>query len=451
MKTHRSDVLIIGAGPAGAHLASLLGRAGLTVILLDKNPAGEAGAQWVNGIPLWVFEQAGLDKPGPDEVHGAGARFTLIDPTHQARVSILAPFLLDIDMREFGARLLRTAESSPNVQVFHEILIQSFDIDTHGRPQRAYSQNDCFQAELFVDVSGLAAVVRKNTPFLKELCPGVEPTDLCRAAQEVRHINNPLGALEFLEIQKAQSGEILSWVGIAGGFSLLRVQISQDLKTIAFLTGTRALFGVPSGAKLIQNFVAKNPWVGDKIFGGQRAIPLRFPYGNLIAPGVALVGDSACQVYSAHGSGIGMGLLAAKQLAVTVIEAAHRGQDLGSLTALWPYAYEFHKQYGALLAVSDLSRRFSQTLSPYEVHQMIAGGMMTEGVLKSSLLQQQPEVALGELPQQIRGLFTAPGLAVRLGLLFAKVPKILWAARQYPEQPDLQKVIAYERRLLKWL
>ncbi|MEI6807041.1 MAG: FAD-dependent oxidoreductase, partial [Myxococcaceae bacterium] len=261
MKTHHCDVLIIGAGPSGTHLASLLGRAGISVILLDKNPAGEAGATWVNGIPIWMFEQSGLDKPEPNEVHGAGARFTLIDPTHQSRVSILAPFLMDIDMKVFGGRLLRTAESSPNVRVFHEILIQSFDLDSKGRPRVAYSKNDCFKAELFVDVSGLSAVVRKNTPFLKELCPVVEPTDLCRAAQEVRQIKDPHGALAFLENHDAQSGEILSWVGVAGGFSLLRVQISPDLRTISFLTGTRALFGVPSGAKLIQDFLLKNPWV----------------------------------------------------------------------------------------------------------------------------------------------------------------------------------------------
>lgn len=447
MQTHICDVLIVGAGPSGTHLASLLGRAGLSVILLDKNPSGEAGASWVNGIPLWMFEGAGLGKPEPEELHSAGARFTVIDPTHQSRVSILSPFLTDIDMRKFGKRLLQTAENSPNVRVFHEILIQSFELDSNGRPIAACSKQDRFKAQLFVDVSGLAAVVRKNTPFLKELCPAVEPADLCRAAQEVRQIRDPHGALEFLSIQKAQSAEILSWVGVAGGFSLMRVQIEPDLKTINFLTGTRALFGVPSGARLIQNFMARHPWVGDKIFGGQRAIPIRYPYANLVAPGVALLGDSACQVYAAHGSGVGIGLLAAKQLAVCVIEAAHQGLDIGSLSALWPYTDRFHREYGALLLMSDLVRRFSQTLSPYEVHQMIAGGLMTEGILRSSLLQQHPEFNLTELLGQLRGLVSAPGLAFKMGLAFRKVPQILLAVKQYPNKPDLPKVFAYERRL----
>jgi flavin-dependent dehydrogenase len=451
MRTHHCDVLIVGAGPAGTHLASLLGRAGISVIILDKNPAGEAGATWINGVPLWMFEASGLDKPLPQEVHGAGARFTLIDPTHQARVSILAPFFMDLDMRVLGTRLLNTAENTPNVRVFHQILIQSFDMDSKGRPRVAYAKNDCFKAELFVDVSGLSAVVRKNTPFLKELCPAVEPADLCRAAQEVRQIKDPHGALSFLETHQAQSGEILSWVGVAGGYSLFRVQIAPDLRTVSFLTGTRALFGVPSGAKLIQNFLVQNPWVGDKILGGGRAIPLRYPYGNLVAPGVALLGDSACQVYAAHGSGIGIGLLAAKQLAVTVIKAAHAGLDLGSLSALWPYAYHFHNEHGSLLATADLTRRFSQALSPYEVHQMIASGMMTEGILKSSLLQEQPKFSWSELSAQMKALVSAPSLAAKLALAFAKLPKILWATRQFPKEPDLPKVLAFETRLLQWL
>ena len=448
MRTHHCDVLIIGAGPSGTHLASLLGTAGISVIVLDKNPTGEAGASWVNGIPLWMFEEAGLGKPKPEELHSAGSRFTVIDPTHQARVSILAPFLMDIDMRKFGERLLQTAENSKNIRVFHEILVQSFELDSQGRPTAAYAQQDCFKAQLFVDVSGLAAVIRKNTPFLKALCPVVEPSDLCRAAQEVRCIKNPHQALAFLETQQAQSGEILSWVGVAGGFSLMRVQIAADLKTVNFLTGSRALFGVPSGAKLIQNFIARHPWVGDKIFGGQRAIPIRYPYGNLVAPGVALLGDSACQIYAAHASGVGIGLLAAKQLAECVIEAAHRGLDIGSLSALWPYTYHFHKKYGALLWLSDRVRRFSQSLSPYEVHQMISGGLMTRGILKSSLAQQHPEFSLGEFYGQMRGLLLAPGLAFKMGQWFAQVPKTLLALKQYPDKPDLPKVLQYEKRLL---
>lgn len=447
MRSYQSDVVIVGAGPAGAHLASLLGRAGVRVILLDKNSVGETGAQWVNGIPLWMFEASGLDKPKSDEVHGAGARFTLIDPTHQSRVSILAPFLMDIDMRVFGCRLQATAEATPNVVVLHDVLVEGFELDSVGRPIEAYSKNARFKAELFVDVSGLAGVIRKNTPFLKELCPSIEPADLCRAAQEVRCVTDPHGALAFLESHAAQTGEILSWVGVAGGFSLLRVQISPDLSTIAFLTGTRALFGVPSGAQLIQNFVEKNPWVGEKIFGGQRAIPLKFPYANLVAPGVALLGDSASQVYAAHGSGVGIGLLAAKLLATTIIRAAHRGHDLGSLSSLWPYAARFHREYGALLAVSDLTRRFSQKLSPYEVHQMIAHGLMTESLLKSSLLQEQPKIAFRDFVGQLQGLLMAPAMAAKLGLLFSKFPKVYWAINQYPEKPDLEKVIAYEKRI----
>ncbi|MES2504876.1 MAG: NAD(P)/FAD-dependent oxidoreductase [Myxococcota bacterium] len=447
MRTHRCDVLIVGAGPAGAHLASLLGRAGFSVILVDKNLEGETGARWVNGIPLWVFAEAGLEKPEIHEVHTAGSRFTLIDPTHQARVSISVPFLLDVDMRSFGDRLVSRAQASPGVRVMLGKAIKGFEFDHHGRPLRAFSQTDSFEAELMVDVSGLSAIIRKGTPFLKELCPPIEPKDLCRAAQEVRAIKDPHGALNFLEKQNCQSGEILSWVGVAGGYSVLRIQIASDLRTMAFLTGSRALFGVPSGAKIIQNFIATHPWVGDKIFGGQRAIPLGRPYAHLVAPGVALVGDSAGQVYASHGSGIAMGLLAAKILAKHLIQGATRGDDIGSLSVLWGYAHEFHDTYGPLLAMSDLNRRFSQTLSPYEVHQIIASGLLSAGILRSSLMQQRPEISWRETSNQMKALVRAPGLSMRVMWAFSKLPKILWASKQYPSEPDLPKALAYERRL----
>ena len=63
---------------------------------------------------------------------------------------------------------------------------------------------------------------------------------------------------------------------------------------------------------------ADEPWLGESISGGSGVIPLRRPYARFTAPGLALVGDAACQVFPAHGSGIGMGLIAGRMLADAV-------------------------------------------------------------------------------------------------------------------------------------
>ena len=57
-------------------------------------------------------------------------------------------------------------------------------------------------------------------------------------------------------------------------------------------------------------------------FGGQRAIPLGRPHDTLASDRVALVGDAARQVFSAHGSGIGAGMVAARMLVDAIVRGA---------------------------------------------------------------------------------------------------------------------------------
>ena len=103
----------------------------------------------------------------------------------------------------------------------------------------------------------------------------------------------------------------MGWLGVHGGFSLLRVHVDLEQEEVSLLTGSIAEQGTPSGKRILQNFVDRHDWIGDAKFGGSRVIPLRRPYSVLGAGRIALVGDSASQVFAPHGSGIAMGMLGA--------------------------------------------------------------------------------------------------------------------------------------------
>ena len=61
-----TDILVVGAGSAGANAALQLAKKGHSVRLIDRRARGKNGAQWVNSIPPWCFDKAGLDQPvGP--------------------------------------------------------------------------------------------------------------------------------------------------------------------------------------------------------------------------------------------------------------------------------------------------------------------------------------------------------------------------------------------------
>lgn len=427
-----TDILIVGAGPVGAHAAKLCAEKGFNVVVIEKNERNRCGAQWVNGVPLWQLTEAGLANPPASEVYHEGGSFSLISPLGESRITIKDAPLYDLDMRLFGLRLLHEAEEQKGVRIFYEAAFNGLDFNEQGRPVSAATSVGKIGFKLIIDCSGLSAVVRKQVPLLTELCSQVTPKDLCTAAQEVREIADPQGAQTFLEKNNAVPGEALAWVNVAGGFSLMRVHIEPDLRHVAFLTGVRAMPGMLGAMELIRQFVSENGWVGKRIFGGQRPIPLRRPYAALAAEGVALLGDSGCQVYSAHASGIGVGLIAAQILSEQLALGNSHGEDIGSGNVLMRYAGQFHSNYGALLANSDASRRFSQDLTKEETHILIDRKLMTNKMIFDSLFQRPVGLHWPDLPGQALKAVRHPLLVRRVLKVAIKIPAITALMRRYP-------------------
>jgi flavin-dependent dehydrogenase len=451
MDSMNTDILIIGAGPVGAHAARLFGENGFDVVLVEKNARNACGAQWVNGVPLWQLDDAGLGAPHPQEIYHEGGSFSIVSPLGNSRITLHDAEMLDLDMRHFGLRLLQAAESQPNVRVFYETAFRSLEFDNTGRPVCASTTKGQIRFKLVIDASGLSAIVRKQVHTLTKLCPQVLPEDLCTAAQEVREISDVRGALNFLERNHSSKGEALAFVNVAGGFSLLRVHVDQDLQNVAFLSGARALPGIPSAKDLIRQFVQDNPWTGTMKFGGQRPIPLRRPYAALSASGIALLGDSGCQVYPAHASGIGVSLLAAKMLSDTLLAASTSGEDIGEARVLARYARAFHKKYGALLANSDISRRFSQDLTQEETHTLIDQKLLTTKMIRDSLFQKPVGLHVWDLPSQLAKAMRHPAIARRVLKVAAKVPAVAAMMLSYPRKNahDPEKLLKFENRLEK--
>lgn len=451
MRDSRVDVVVVGAGPAGAHAAARMARAGLEVMLVDRNPRGGAGAQWLNGVTLWQFEAARCALPTGPELFAGEQPFTMLSPDGSARLHVESSPVLELDMRHLGERLAGEVSDAATGTLAWGQRAGALEVDRSGRAvaldleDLEGGEKHRVSASLFVDATGLAAVLRKQHPLLSELCPVPPAEHLCRASQELRDVDDPEGAQAFLAERGGRPEEALSYVGVAGGYSLLRAAISEDLDHVSLLTGSAAVDGQPSGRKILDTFVAEQPWIGDVRFGGSRTIPLRRPYAHLVAPGLALLGDAASQVYSAHGSGIGIGLIAASLLADAAIEAHRSGQDPGSLEALWPYPRRFHREYGGVLGASDLFRRFSQELTAAETTSLIREGLLNRSMVLDGLLQKPPKVQPRELPAQLRGMARVPRIARRLVPVLAKMPVIYAVARAYPSRPGLDS-----RALARW-
>lgn len=441
--TQRVDVVVVGAGTAGAGAALQFARRGRSVLLLEQRAADKGGARWDNGVLARHFELAQLDPPRPPECTQRGAT-VMVGPDGTSFELADNP-VLDTDMRALGARLLDGALAHGAQVVDH---VRDVQVVVHGDRVRRlrYRVGDTLcevEADLVVDASGRHGVLRRQVPVLQRWCPDVTPAGLCSAAQYAHEVTDPTAAAEFLARHDAGPGGTVSFVGFAGGFSLLSIAVSADLSTASVLTGTLGAREWGTGPSLMSLARARHPWIGPAEFGGAGLIPLRRPYPRFTAPGLALVGDAASQMFPAHGSGIGISLAAGAMLA----DAATSADDPGDERALWRYQSSFQRTHGGTLAAYDVVRQLSTRLGTRGVTEMFRSGLVGPDSTAAALRQEWWSPSASELPRLGAGLATRPGLAARVlpALARASAAHRLYAA--YPDEPDDGALRQWSRRV----
>lgn len=450
--TVAADAVVVGAGTAGLGAAVQLARRGLDVVVLERRRLGEGGARWDNGVLAWQFARAGLAPPTGEEVRIGTGRTHMRGPGGAGPVVIDGTPTIAADMRKLNDRLAAMALEL-GVKVFDRCSELSVE-ERGGRPVAVTtlaSPHDTdaeptevrFGAALFVDASGRRGALRSAVADLAAWCPPVDRSLLCTASQFSFDVADPDGAKRYVVDHGADPGDGLTWLGLDGGFSALVVEVSADLDEVSILTGTLATGQWGTGRTILDRFLAGNPWVGGRRFGGSGLIPLRRPYARLGAPGLALVGDSACQVFPAHGSGIGVGLIAGAILAESVGGEA----DPGSTESVWAYQTAFHRELGGTLCAYDAFRRLSSRIGSDGVERMFISGLFTPDMAVSGLQQRWTEPDRAQVVAAARAYRSDPGLAAQMlpGLARSALAERLGS--QPPAAPDLVALRRWDRRV----
>ncbi|MBI2602198.1 MAG: FAD-dependent oxidoreductase [Deltaproteobacteria bacterium] len=450
-KTFEADVVVVGGGVTGTYAAELFAKAGFQCILVDKQVRGRTGAHWINGVPLFMLKEAGLGRPPVDCLYGAGDPFILVpdDSTPDARIRVQSDELFDVDMRCYGEWFLRRAEEA-GVKLHFNTSVKRFDLNKAGGPRSAScttgKDNVKYHAKLFVDASGLAAVVRKHVPFLKRNCPVPQPSELCSASSYVYSIKDKAGARNYMRRHHFKAGEILAFSGTHGNFSIFRIQIAKDLSQVAFLTGTLAERHYPHSRKLLDAFIQEHRWVGSELFGGSRLIPIRQPYSHLVHHGVALLGDAACQNYTIHGSGIGIGLVAAKELVDAVTKGAN-ARTLGTRRNLLKYERNFHRKWTGHLCSAEAIRRFVTGMPKGKMDGLLASGALSEALIESVLSQKKLKPKAADIAKHVKAIKAHPKILFDVAplltssFLAALTPKLLSRLGWRNHDPLMKRIL----------
>ncbi|MFH2005199.1 MAG: FAD-dependent oxidoreductase [bacterium] len=440
----RADILVVGAGTAGAAVAARLAERGRQVLLADRRNPEDAGAHWVNAVPAWLFDEAGVSRPEPPELVRSGDRHTsvLADAWGTACQRVLNDPGLHVDMRLLTARLQRRAQDAGVTLLRGRVC----DVSMTGNRLRGVTLDTddgalTVHPRLTIDASGIAGAIRKRTPTLAAACPPPAPTDICEAAQYQHRVTDEQGAREFLARHGALPGANFTRTALEGGYSILLWNVSEDLREVGVLSGTIPTGGARPGAAIVAEFVARQPWIGPRLYGGAAPIPLGQPYTHPTAPGVALVGNAANHVYALHGSGVGMGLIAARVLADAVSGAV----DPGDPQVLHRYAARFLRRFGGRLAASDLFRRFSQQLGGIEVAELLRSKIVDGPMLLAGLTQTPFQADPHALQTVLRAAVRHPRLAARLAPVATRILLIQQAYERYPTAPDPRALYRFDQ------
>ena len=403
------DLLVIGLGTAGSALVRAAATAGLKVLGVDSKPLDQTGARWVNGVPRWCFEAAGLAEPAAPERRAEGGGFHMIAGWGPTRLAVPADGLLEVDMRLLSARLLRDAEGAGARLIGG---VKALEITPSADPMLVrLSNGEEVSARTVVDAAGLGGcgLVSAHRP---------ERNDLCVAAQAVHAVTDIDAGRAFFAAKGVPVGDAAVFTGISGGYSIVNVRLDDHpgaaAPSVSILTGAIPAAGHTPGGTLLDRFVAEQPWIGERLFGGARAIPIGPPLGELVEGGVLRIGDAAGMVFAAHGSGIGLQLLVAADLT----------QHLAAGRAPRAWQARFHRQFGGMICSAVAFARFSSTIDPALLERLLNSGLLSPNLVRAGLLQHPMRPGALDLPGLLFSAFKSPALLRRLAPTLVQMQRL---------------------------
>jgi 2-octaprenyl-6-methoxyphenol hydroxylase len=407
------DVLIAGGGLAGATLALALKQAGLTPLVVDPQPPAETLAPTFDGrstaVAFSTFRM--LKALGMGEALTPHAcrmdRILVTDGRRPGAASPPpSPAFLRFDADEIADRTdgeplgylienrrIRLAQAGAmaraGVDLRAPARLVELNLERDGVTARL-DDGTAVRAPLVVAADGRGSTVRAaagiNTVGWGYGQSGVVATvrlehDHGNVAHEYFLPDGPFAILPLTDRRAS-----LVWTE-----STRRAEALKAASDAAFLSHLRRRFGEFLGQVTVE--------------GPRFVYPLSLELAEaLTGPRAALVGDAAHGVHPVAGQGLNMGLKDVAALTEVLVEAARRGEDIGSSAVLDRYARWRRFDNVALAAGFDgFVRLFSNDLPPVRLARDLGMAVVNRVAPLRRAFMQEAGGAAGELPRLLRG------------------------------------------------
>jgi len=407
------DVIIVGAGMAGATLALALAQGGIRCVLIDPQPFEAQVAPTFDGrasaIAYSAFRQW--------RALGAAA---WVEPHAQRIEQILVT-----DGRPTGAA--RRAPASVWLRFDSAEIADRAD----GEPLGYLVENRRIRAGLAQAVAAAGIPVLAPAQAARTT---VEGARACVILADGRRLAAPLvvGADGRASKVRADAGiGVMGW-GYGHAAVVATIALERDHAGVAYehflptgpfailpLTERRASLVWTETAEKGAALKSARPEVfqahlrrrfGD-FLGGTQLIGPRFVYplglqlaDQMTAPRIALLGEAAHAIHPIAGQGLNLGLKDVAALAQVLIDAARLGEDLGSPAVLARYAHwRSLDTLGVALATDVFTRLFSNNHPAVRAVRDVGMALVNRVGPARRLFMAEAGGASGDLPRLLRG------------------------------------------------
>lgn len=407
------DVLIAGGGLAGATLALALKQGGLTPLVIDPQPPAETLAPTFDGRSTAVaFSSFRMLKAlGMGEALTPHAcrmdRILVTDGRHPGAASPPpSPAFLRFDADEIADRTdgeplgylienrrIRLAQAEAMSRAGVDLRAPARLVELNLERDRVTARLDdgtAVRAPLVVAADGRGSAVRAaagiDTVGWGYGQSGVVAT--VRLEHDHGNVAHeyflPAGPFAILPLTDRRAS--LVWTE-----STRRAKALKAASDAAFLSHLRRRFGEFLGRVTVE--------------GPRFVYPLSLELAEaLTGPRAALVGDAAHGVHPVAGQGLNMGLKDVAALTEVLVEAARRGEDIGSSAVLDRYTRWRRFDNVTLAAGFDgFVRLFSNDLPPVRLLRGLGMAMVNRVAPLRRAFMQEAGGAAGDLPRLLRG------------------------------------------------
>ena len=427
----RYDVVIAGAGIAGASAASFLARKGIKVLLVDIKPFSRAGDKACgDAIGKHHLDELGIEPPKGEELEGIVKSIDVYSPYEDVKYRVLGDGF-EINRIAFTQRFIKEAINYgatylDNTQALEPIIKSGkvSGIKLWRRDRGTWEVH----AEVVIDATGAARCLARKLPKDWPVSEELDLRDAVIAYREVRLLRDEVDEAEVLRIFLSKK--------IAPGGYWWFFPYSLNPKKVNVGLGIQGGMGYPHPKDLLYKYVFTRPeFKGSEVIEAGGAIaPTRRPLPSLVWHGVAVIGDAAYTVNPIHGGGKGSAMLSAYCVAEAINDALSEGDV--SAKGLWSANICFMGRYGSKQVILDIFRQFLQRLSNDDLEYGMKKKLINEEDLNILSLKGDLELSVVEKAMRLLAGIGRPSLLLKLKNVARYMNKARQHCKNYPEDPS---------------